>query len=76
MIRAFALSWTLFIVAVGLTIITGVGDTVSGVVVFFVLIATWFGVMTVALILGYFLRNPAIVQQGPSGPLAEEARVV
>ena len=75
-IRAFALSWTLFIVAVGLAVITGIGDAASGVIVFLVLIVTWFGVMAVALIMGYFLRNPAIVQQGPSGPLAEETRVV
>ena len=75
-LRAFALSWTLFVVAVGLAAITGIGDTASAVLIFVILCATWFAVMAVTLILGYFLRNPAIVERGPTGPLAEEARVV
>jgi hypothetical protein len=75
-LRAFALSWTLFVVAVGLAAITGIGDTASAVLIFVILCATWFAVMAVTLILGYFLRNPAIVERGPTGPLTEEARVV
>ena len=75
-LRAFALSWTLFVVAVGLAAITGIGDTASAVLIFVILCATWFAVMAVTLTLGYFLRNPAIVERGPTGPLAEEARVV
>jgi hypothetical protein len=75
-LRAFALSWTIFVIAVGLAAISGIGNTASAVIAFFILSATWLTVMIVALILGYFLRNPAIVERGPTGPLAQDSRVV
>ena len=75
-LRAFALSWALFVVAVGLAAINGIGNTASAVILFAILCGTWFTVMVVTRALGYFLRNPAIVGRGPTGPLAQESRVV
>jgi hypothetical protein len=75
-VRGFALSWTVFVVAVDISAISSIGNTISAVIAFVVLSGSWFTVMVVALVLGYFLRNPAIVERGPTGPLAQESRVV
>src|SRR5215216_1015501 len=36
---------------------------------------TWTILMVGAIVLGFFLKNSAIVERGPTGPLAQEARV-
>ena len=76
-VKGFALSWSVFVVTVALMIGAGMENVGAGVIALAVGIPlVWLPVMIVALILGYFLRNPAIVERGPTGPLAQESRVV
>jgi hypothetical protein len=75
-VKGFALSWTIFVIAVVGVAISGIGDALTAVVALILLGGGWLGVMIVALIVGFFLRNPAIVERGPTGPLAQESRVV
>ena len=44
-------------------------------IVFVILAVVWFFPMVGSIVLGFFLKNSAIVERGPSGPLAQEARV-
>ena len=87
-LKNFALTWTILMVAISISAIgAAVGGTnvnsdaeaagaaigVSIVVV--ILAVTWFFPMVGAIVLGFFLKNSAIVERGPTGPLAQEARV-
>jgi hypothetical protein len=84
-LKNFALTWTILIVAVGISAISAASQTNgnpdagvalgAGIIVFVILAIAWFFPMVGALVLGYFLKNSAIVERGPTGPLAQEARV-
>jgi hypothetical protein len=43
--------------------------------IFIILAVVWFFPMVGAIVLGFFLKNSAIVERGPTGPLAQESRV-
>lgn len=87
-LKNFALTWTILMVAISISAIgAAVGGTnvtsdaeaagaaigVSIVVV--ILAVVWFFPMVGAIVLGFFLKNSAIVERGPTGSLAQEARV-
>lgn len=87
-LKNFALTWTILMVAISISAIgAAVGGTnatsdaeaagaaigVSIVVV--ILAVVWFFPMVGAIVLGFFLKNSAIVERGPTGPLGQEARV-
>ena len=87
LLKNFALTWTILMVAIGITAINSAAGTnassdaeAAGVaigtgIVFVILAVVWFVPMVGALVLGFFLKNSAMVERGPSGPLAQEARV-
>ena len=87
-LKNFALTWTILIFAIGITAIGGAASqtnvnsdaeaagAVIGMGISVVIFAiVWFFPMVGALLLGYFLKNSAIVERGPTGPLEQEARV-
>jgi hypothetical protein len=86
-LKNFALTWTILLVAIGISAISTAAGTnassdaeAAGVAigtgfVFVILAVVWFFPMVGALVLGFFLKNSAIVERGPTGPLAQEARV-
>jgi hypothetical protein len=81
-VKGFAVTWSIFIVAIGISAVSAASQTSAdtaanvGLGAVLILPVVWFFVMVMALVLGYFLRNPAIVERGPTGPLAQESRVV
>lgn len=88
LLKNFALTWTILMVAISISVVgaalgTDVGSSNAeaagaaiGVgLVFVVLAVVWFFPMVGAIVLGFFLKNSAIVERGPTGPLAQEARV-
>ena len=88
LLKNFALTWTVLTVAIGISAIgaalgTDVGSSNAeaagaaiGTGLVFILLATvWFFPMVGAIVLGFFLKNSAIIERGPTGPLAQEARV-
>jgi hypothetical protein len=86
-LKNFALTWTILVVVIGISAISSAAGTNAGSdaeaagvaigtgIVFVILAVVWFFPMVGALVLGYFLKNSAIVERGPTGPLAQEARV-
>ena len=52
------------------------GAAIGVSIVVVVLAIVWFFPMVGAIVLGFFLKNSAIVERGPTGPLAQETRVV
>lgn len=88
LLKNFALTWTILMVAISISVVgaalgTDVGSSNAeaagaaiGVgLVFVVLAVVWFFPMVGAIVLGFFLKNSAIVERDPTGPLAQEARV-
>lgn len=87
LLKNFALTWTILMVAISISAIGAAASTNPGSdaeaagaaigvgLVFVVLAMVWFFPMVGAIILGFFLKNSAIVERGPTGPLAQEARV-
>lgn len=88
-LKNFALTWTILMVAISISALGAAigGTTVNsdaeaagaaiGVsIVVVVLAIVWFFPMVGAIVLGFFLKNSAIVERGPTGPLAQETRVV
>lgn len=88
LLKNFALTRTVLMVAIGISAIgaalgTDVGSSNAeaagaaiGTGLVFILLATvWFFPMVGAIVLGFFLKNSAIIERGPTGPLAQEARV-
>jgi hypothetical protein len=88
LLKNFALTWTILMVAISISVVgaalgTDVGSSNAeaagaaiGVgLVFIVLAVVWFFPMVGAIVLGFFLKNAAIVERGPTGPLAQAARV-
>jgi hypothetical protein len=87
LLKNFALTWTILIVAISISAISAAAGTnvnsdaeaagaaIGTGLVFIVLAMVWFFPMVGALVLGFFLKNSAIVERGPTGPLAQEARV-
>jgi len=85
-LRGFALTWTVIMAALGVSAIYTLSNngqaqtTTAGSVVYAIgsaigigLIAmAWFFPMVGALVLGFFLRNAAVIEQGPTGRLASE----
>jgi hypothetical protein len=51
------------------------GAAIGVSLVVIILAVVWFFPMVGAIVLGFFLKNSAIVERGPTGPLAQEARV-
>ena len=80
-LKNFALTWTLLIVAIGISAIGAtsstapVSDAEAARIVFMMLAVVWFFPMVGALVLGFFLKKNTVLEQGPTGPLAQEARV-
>jgi len=87
LLKNFALTWTVLMVAVGISALgaaagtnpasdaEAAGAAIGVGLVFIILAVVWFFPMVGAIILGFFLKNSAIVERGPTGPLVEEARV-
>jgi hypothetical protein len=87
LLKNFALTWTVLMVAISISAINAAAgtDTSSGAeaagaaigigIVIVILAVVWFVPMVGAIALGFFLKNSAIVERGPTGPLAQEARV-
>jgi len=87
LLKNFALTWTILMVAISISAISAAAgtDTSSGAevagaaigigIVIVILAVVWFVPMVGAIVLGFFLKNSAIVERGPTGPLAQEARV-
>lgn len=87
LLKNFALTWTVLIVAISIPVLGAAASTNPGSdaeaagaaigagLVFIVLAIVWFFPMVGAIVLGFFLKNSAIVERGPTGPLAQEARV-
>lgn len=88
-LKNFALTWTILIIAISISVIgAAIGETTVnsdaeaagaaiGVSIVVVILAiVWFFPMVGAIVLGFFLKNSAIVERGPTGPLAQETRVV
>lgn len=86
-LKNFALTWTLLIVAIGISAMGAASSTaptsdaeaagaaIGTGIVFMILAVVWFFPMVGALVLGFFLKKNTVVERGPTGPLAEEARV-
>jgi len=86
-LKNFALTWTILMVAISISAISAAAGTnvksgaeaagaaVGMVIVIVTLAAVWFFPMVGAIVLGFFLKNSAIVERGPTGPLAQETRV-
>lgn len=86
-LKNFALTWTLLMVAIGISAIGAASQTsvssdaeaagaaIGTGLVFVILAVVWFFPMVGAIVLGFFLKNSAIVERGPTGPLEQEARV-
>jgi hypothetical protein len=88
LLKNFALTWTVLMIAIGIPVMGAalgteagpsdaavVGSAIGIGLVFVTLAVVWFFPMVAAIILGFFLKNSAIVDRGPTGPLAQEARV-
>jgi low temperature requirement protein LtrA len=86
-LKNFALTWTILMVAISITVINAASQTnvnsgaeAAGAalgmgIVIVILAVLWFVPMVGAIVLGFFLKNSAIVERGPTGPLAQAARV-
>jgi hypothetical protein len=87
LLKNFALTWTILMVVIGISAIgaaagtdvnsdaEAAGAAIGTGIVFLILAIVWFFPMVGAIVLGFFLKNSAIVERGPTGPLAQEARV-
>lgn len=85
-LKNFAILWTLLMIVIGIAAASGVGEVMqeaqtdaeqAGAVLgtglgFGMLGCMWFIPMVGALIFGLFVKNSADVEEGPTGPLAEE----
>lgn len=86
-LKNFALFWTILMVAIGISAIgaatqtpvnsdaEAAGAAIGVTVVAVILAVVWFFPMVGALVLGFFLKKSSIVEQGPTGSMAREARV-
>ena len=86
-LKNFALIWTIVIFISGVAGLISAGQIAEqaqtqaeaagaglGIILgFFLLGALWFVPMVGALVLGFFLKNNAKIEEGPTGPLAAEA---
>ena len=87
LLKNFALTWTILMVAISISAINAASQTnvnsgaeaagaaIGMGIVIVVLAVVWFFPMVGAIVLGFFLKNSAIIERGPTGPLAQEARV-
>ncbi len=87
LLKNFALTWTILMVAIGISAVgaaagtdvnsdaEAAGAAIGTGLVVIILAVVWFFPMVGAIVLGFFLKNSAIVERGPTGPLAQEARV-
>lgn len=88
LLKNFALTWTILMVAISISAIgaaaggtnvnsdaEAAGAAIGMSIVVVILAIVWFFPMVGAIVLGFFLKNSAIVERGPTGPLAQEARV-
>ncbi len=87
LLKNFALTWTVLMIAISISALGAAASTNPGSdaeaagaaigvgLVFIILAVVWFFPMVGAIVLGFFLKNSAIVERGPTGPLAQEARV-
>jgi hypothetical protein len=86
-LKNFALTWTILMVAISISALgaaagtnvnsdaEAAGAAIGFSIVVVILAVVWFFPMVGAIVLGFFLKNSAIVERGPTGPLAQEARV-
>jgi hypothetical protein len=87
-LKNFALTWTILMVVISISAISAAaggtnvtsdaeaaGAAIGMGIVIVILAVVWFVPMVGAIVLGFFLKNSAIVERGPTGPLAQEARV-
>jgi preprotein translocase subunit SecG len=88
LLKNFALTWTVLMVAISISAIgaaaggtnvnsdaEAAGAAIGMSIVVVILAVVWFFPMVGAIVLGFFLKNSAIVERGPTGSLAQEARV-
>ena len=87
LLKNFALTWTVLMVAISISALgaaagtnvnsdaEAAGAAIGFSIVVVILAVVWFFPMVGAIVLGFFLKNSAIVERGPTGPLAQEARV-
>jgi preprotein translocase subunit SecG len=87
LLKNFALTWTVLMVAISISALgaaagtsvnsdaEAAGAAIGFSIVVVILAVVWFFPMVGAIVLGFFLKNSAIVERGPTGPLAREARV-
>jgi hypothetical protein len=75
-VKGFAVGWSILFVTVVLMIAASADIGWGAIALAAGIPLVWLPVMIVALILGYFLRNPAIVERGSTGPLAQESRII
>jgi hypothetical protein len=87
-LKNFAITWTILVVVISVSAISAAaggtnvnsgaeaaGAAIGMGIVIVILAIVWFVPMVGAIVLGFFLKNSAIVERGPTGPLAQEARV-
>lgn len=86
-LKNFALFWTVFMVVVAISSIVSAGSVstnsdaeAAGAAIGITLVllieaVVWFFPMVGAIVLGFFLKKSSIIEQGPTGRLAQEARV-
>jgi preprotein translocase subunit SecG len=88
LLKNFALTWTVLMVAISISAIgaaaggtnvnsdaEAAGAAIGMGIVVIILAIVWFFPMVGAIVLRFFLKNSSIVERGPTGPLAQEARV-
>lgn len=87
-LKNFALTWTILMVVIGISAVgaasgtdvnsdaEAAGAAIGTGIVVVILAVVWFFPMVGAIVLGFFIKNSAIVERGPTGPLAQETRVV
>lgn len=86
-LKGFALTWTLLMVASGISGVMALseqaaltqeatdaekaGTAIGGVIGLMILAVVWFFPMVGAMLLGFFLRKSSVVERGPTGRQAE-----
>lgn len=87
MLKNFALTWTILMVVISISAISAAAGTdvssdaeaagaaIGTGLIIIILPVVWFFPMVGAIVLGFFLKNSAIVERGPTGPLARAASV-
>lgn len=86
-LKNFALTWTILMVVISFSAIgaasgtnvtsdaEAAGAAIGTGLIIIILAVVWFFPMVGAIVLGFFLKNSALVERGPTGPLAREASV-